>query len=415
MASWPDVFLSYKSEQSAWANRLQDDLQRYGFDVFVDHDTAGGLKAGQVWEDRLATKIQQTKHFLVLWSGLIGMGSYVMKEIDIRRKSGRPVTLLRLDESAIPPYLGQAEQEFRELIGLHNTKDDAGDVDFFEWNLTIRHLVEQLLTEGSARVVEIPVVVVAMTQSQAIEIANGAHVVNGVKNGAFVQLMALLKKTAPFEPQRYGARPEDWEPFEPALDPSDSLTVEQVIRDFDQERRLWYRAHVDDQDALTTRAVFLPYGQALRSQSTSKRARERLQEGPAVVIVDPLSLVHEEVYGEVIANGLHTLKRAFIIGLGPRISSSLKPVQSYFNVEAALFNDLLMNDPHDRSRSMFRPMLSTCVLNVTHGFELSRWVQVASESILTFDGRSRTRMQSAYQGKVVESQFQSLPSMFPSG
>ena len=41
MAHGTDIFLSYKSEQGTWAERLQDDLERYGYTVFVDHDTAG--------------------------------------------------------------------------------------------------------------------------------------------------------------------------------------------------------------------------------------------------------------------------------------------------------------------------------------------------------------------------------------
>ena len=57
-----------------------------------------------------------------------------------------------------------------------------------------------------------------------------------------------------------------------------------------------------------------------------------------------------------LSNGLHTLPRAFVIGLGPRISSGLQPVRTYYTgVEQALFEGLLMTDPHDRARALFRP------------------------------------------------------------
>src|SRR3954463_13061239 len=101
----PDIFISYKSEQHSWAARLAGDLQRYGYDVFLDHDTAAGLKAGDVWEQKLKSAVEGAKHFLLLWSGLITVGSYVHKEIDFRRQAHRDVTVVRLDDSPITPVL----------------------------------------------------------------------------------------------------------------------------------------------------------------------------------------------------------------------------------------------------------------------------------------------------------------------
>jgi hypothetical protein len=390
-----DIFISYKSEQHSWAARLAGDLERHGFTVFVDHDTAGGLLAGQGWKTQLANKIQLAERFFVLWSAQIGVGSYVLEEIDVRRQWGRPVTIVRLDDSAVPPFLDPSVHQFREFVDFYVA--DAADVMFFDWNRAVRHLVEQELlnAEGpDAAVLEIPVVVVAMTRDQANEIKAGARVVGSVKDDAFERLMDLLQETAPFDPERYGERPEDWRPFEP--EPANP-TVEEVIYNFDRAQRDWHRDHVDDFAGLVTPYVFVPYGDALRSASTRQRARESLQDGPALVVFDPISLVHEDVHGEVIVNGLHTLKKAFVIGLGPRISSALPPVRTYFSeVERALFNGLYMTDPHDRSRALFRPTLSTCVLNVAHGFELSRWLQVASESIMAWAGWSRTRMEPVY-------------------
>ncbi|HEY6686412.1 MAG TPA: TIR domain-containing protein [Propionibacteriaceae bacterium] len=399
MAHGLDIFLSYKNEQHSWVARLGDDLKRFGYEVYIDHDTAAGLRAGAGWELQLASKIRLADHFLVLWSELIDNRSYVLKEIDIRRQAGRAVTVVRLDDSPIPPYLDTAQHHFREFVDLYTATANAADSEFFKWNGAVRHLVEQVLTpDETTEIVEIPVVVVAMTHDQARDIKSGRRIVGTVKDDAFARLMTLLKETAPFDPQRYGARPEDWRPFEPQLDPTDS-TVEQVIYDFDRAQRGWHREHHDDTAEPYAPHVFVPYSEALRSASTRQKARERLQASPALVVFDPISLVHEAVHGEVVSNGLHTLSKAFVIGVGPRISSSLPPVRTYFSdVEGALFNGLYMTDPLDRSRSLFRPTLSTCVLNVAHGFELSRWLQVASESILSWVGRSRSRMQPGYAG-----------------
>ena len=392
----PDIFISYKSEQHSWAARLAGDLQRYGYDVFLDHDTAAGLKAGDVWEQRLKSAVEGAKHFLLLWSGLITVGSYVHKEIDFRRQAHGDVTVVRLDDSPITPVLDGSVQAFREIVRLY-TRPDAGDtVDFFEWNRAVRHLVEQALSDDERPVVEIPLVVVAMTRGQADELSAGNKIYGTVRQGAYPDLMALLQDTTPFDPQRYGERPELWRPFDPEPHGSDP-TVEQVIFDFDRARRDWYRDHQNGDLGPPPSYVFVPYAAALRDPATRRQARGHLQERPSLVVLDPLSLVHEDVLAEVLGNGLHTLPRAFVIGLGPRISSGLQPVRAYYaGVEQALFEGLLMTDPHDRARAPFRPTLSTCVLNVTHGYELSRWVQVASESILGYEERSRARKSPAF-------------------
>jgi hypothetical protein len=412
MVKGPDIFISYKSQQNSWAARLSEDLDRYGYTVFVDHDTAAGLKVGQAWEQQITHAIRHAEHFLVLWSDLITVGSYVLKEIDIRRQSGRPVVVVRLDDSEGMQILNTADHEFREFVDLHTAAEVAAEVGFFEWNRAVRHLVDQVLNarEGGGRIIEIPVVVIAMTRDQAREVATGKRIVHDVRDGAFARLMDLLRETVPFDSERYGDRPEAWHPFEPDLDVGDP-SVEEVIYEFDRAQRRWYREHAGDRSDPLVPHVFVNYGCALRNPRTRTRARDRVQDGPALVVFDPISLVHEAVHAEVISNGLHTLNQAFVIGLGPRISSALPPVRTYLtDLERALFDGLMMTDPHERARAPFRPTLSTCVLNVGRSFELSRWIQVASESILTRTGRARTRMAPAYEPYLRQGP-QRLPTM----
>jgi hypothetical protein len=391
----PEVFLSYKSEQHSWAARLATDLRRHGYRVFLDHDTQAGLVAGLAWEQQLANVIRRADHFLLLWSGLVTVGSYVLTEIDVRRQAQRDVTVVRLDDSPLLQSLDSATQGYRELVDLYTTPGGADAVGFFEWNRAVRHLVQQVLGDDERAVVEIPVVVVAMTRDQALDVAAGNRVFQNVRNNAYPQVMDLLAATAPFDPTRYGDRPEQWRPFEPNPVEGDP-TVEQVIDDFDRARRDWYLEHREADRPPPH--VFVPYSAALRDPATRQRAKQRLQERPSLVVIDPLSLVHEAVTSEVLANGLHTLPRAFVIGLGPRISSALQPVRRYYtDVERQLFDGVLMTDPHERARARFRPTLSSCVLNVSHGYELSRWVQVASETILGHEERARGRLAPAFE------------------
>ena len=83
----PRHFHQLQERAAQLAARLASDLQRYGYDVFLDHDTAAGLRARDPWEQTLKSAVEGAKHFLLLWSGLITVGSYVHKEIDIRRQA----------------------------------------------------------------------------------------------------------------------------------------------------------------------------------------------------------------------------------------------------------------------------------------------------------------------------------------
>jgi hypothetical protein len=119
--------------------------------------------------------------------------------------------------------------------------------------------------------------------------------VPGAQDSAFTEVMALLERTAPFDPERYGARPEAWRPFEPveATDP----TVEEVMFGFDDAKRSWHRDNPDD--GSPTRYAFVPYGEALRDPKTSVKARDRLKSRPSLIVFDPVSLMHKQVYKDV--------------------------------------------------------------------------------------------------------------------
>lgn len=397
-----DIFVSYKSEQLSWARRLALDLGRYGFTVFLDHDTAAGLQAGDAWEARLRQEILGAKHFLLLWSSKVVVNSYVLKELGIRLRANLPVTVVRLDDAPAHPDLDSSTQDFRDFVPLATgAPDDGADgVDFFEWHRAVRHLVEgKPLAEGaSSVVVPVPLVVVAMTRSQAYELKAGTKIVSAIQGRAFDAMMGLLEQTVPFDPLRYGDRPEDWRPFAEALDPTD-WTVEQVVAGLDDAKRTWQRDYGDG--SRTGRSALVPFGAALRDPNTVDNALRHLKARHSLIVFDPLSLMHHEVYRDVMNNGLHTLEKAFVIGLGPQLAASSPAMRDYFGtVERELFNDLMMRDPLGRSRLLFQPTLNTCVFNVCQRFELARWLNIASEEIVATTGQQRTRMRPEYNDLV---------------
>ena len=204
------------------------------------------------------------------------------------------MTVVRLDDSTLTAVLDGSVQTFREIVASTPNRDAGDTVGFFEWNRAVRHLVQQVLSDDERPVVEIPLVVVAMTRAQADELSAGNKIYGTVRQGAYPDLMALLQDTTPFDPQRYGERPELWRPFDPEPDDGDP-TVEQVIFEFDRARRDWYRDHQNGDLGPPPPYVFVPYAAALRDLATRQRARGHLQERPSLVVFDPLSLVHEDV------------------------------------------------------------------------------------------------------------------------
>ena len=392
-----DVFISYKSEQFSWARRLRDDLDRFGYSVFLDHDPARGLEVGEKWEKQLREEIRNAEAFLLLWSSRIPMASYVGKEIEIRNEAKRPITVVRLDDSALAATVDDETQAFREFIDLARGVDDADEVSFFAWNRAVVRLINSrpFTDRRSSAVVEIPLVVVAMTEGQAVELAEAKNVLPQLGPEKFQEVMNLLEQAVPFDPGRYGARPEEWKPFDAASDEAET-TVEQVVARFDQARRSWQQDYADDDPP--SGFAFVSYDDLLRNPATREQARRYLQAQPSVVVIDPVSLMHMQVHGDVMRNGLHTLQRAFVMGLGPQLTAATSPLQTYVRcVERELFEALQMDDPLGRSRSLFHPTPGTCVFNVCHNFEFTRWLHVASEHIAV---TGRSRMAPAYEDVV---------------
>ena len=74
-----DVFISYKSEDRPWADKLYSDLQSKGLVPFIDHKR---LEAGREWEPQLAVALGRSEHLVVLWSDEADRSSWVRKQTD---------------------------------------------------------------------------------------------------------------------------------------------------------------------------------------------------------------------------------------------------------------------------------------------------------------------------------------------
>jgi TIR domain len=61
-----DLFISYSSEDSAFSNRLADELHERGLQVWIDKDD---IKGGENWEQKIKEVIDKTNVCLVVLSG----------------------------------------------------------------------------------------------------------------------------------------------------------------------------------------------------------------------------------------------------------------------------------------------------------------------------------------------------------
>ena len=62
------VFISYKSEDESWAERIADTLESFGVNVWRDHAAENGIRVSYKWDDEIRAAIGDSTTMLVLWS-----------------------------------------------------------------------------------------------------------------------------------------------------------------------------------------------------------------------------------------------------------------------------------------------------------------------------------------------------------
>jgi hypothetical protein len=96
----PHVFISYKREDQAQAQRLALRLQQQGLKVWIDSDLPGG----EAWRDNIEQALQAAGCVVVLWSHTsVGpQGHFVKSEADRGLKRGVLVSVV-IDKGVMPP------------------------------------------------------------------------------------------------------------------------------------------------------------------------------------------------------------------------------------------------------------------------------------------------------------------------
>lgn len=105
-----DVFISYKKEDRAVAERVAHFLNEIGLSVFWDH----AIVAGEGWDDRIEQELDLSRSVIVLWTALSRESRWVRNEA--RRGLERQVLIPVLAEDVRLP-LEFADVQCENLIG----------------------------------------------------------------------------------------------------------------------------------------------------------------------------------------------------------------------------------------------------------------------------------------------------------
>jgi hypothetical protein len=381
-----DVFISYKSEEESWAKRIAESLRGFGLKVWRDHDAGDGIRVSEKWSNSIENGIRSSKMMIVLWSKLVHDNyatSVVQEEIEQMntlikndQTGQRKFITVLLDGTSVDnhPKLGsyQADVSFKDLYGQYGAKG-AAQISPIEWYGTIKNLIEAI---GIMDVVEIRFVVAAMNRTQAEELRDNPA--SCAKDLKMLNLMCemMQKTSSSFDVQRYGDSSDDWQPY-PQLA---NFSIKDIINLYDEQKR---------DDAISRKQyakwILVSYSDKLLSKVYADRseALTAIQKGPCLVIVDPLSLMHKEVFEYVITYAsLHNQQEAFFIGVSPFFARRHKELLAWADDLDNQFRNNLLGPIYDLFEKPFIRDERACVLSVEHEWQFFRWLQVAADRIV---------------------------------
>ena len=265
-----DIFISYKSEDRPWAERLYAELIGVGRSVFFDREN---LIAGPDWQPQLETQLQNSNALVVLWSSLAAKSGtwsdqerflFEQPEVKSSRQKKRPVIFVLLDDE--PAALG-AMQHVTDLKESRCYPGKLAEVPAVTWTRVRDKVVDGALTQTGVH--RVKVLVLACPQVNWSKEALG-----GSQWDKLNKMLATLHLEATFN-DRYGANSYDWRPY--GLD-----TVRKCLEDMsttlqaEENIRLRFDFLGDEFWADSTEAVNLKV--------------RALAQDVALIVVDPLSL-----------------------------------------------------------------------------------------------------------------------------
>ncbi|MBZ0283015.1 MAG: hypothetical protein K8L97_19920 [Anaerolineae bacterium] len=187
-----------------------------------------------------------------------------------------------------------------------------------------------------------------------------------------------MELTSGFDLDRYGESPDDWKPF---AEFEDIYSVLDILRSYDDGKKGWLREQGEDHGK--TKWLLVSNSEEILSDNMEQRqtAIDSMLQGPCLIIVDPVSLLHEKIFNRVIQSGLHAHKDSFIISVAPFMSHMHTELYTMVNSIEDILEDVL-EQAYIRSKKPFYPIKHACVMNIEHEYQFRRWLQVAADGIV---------------------------------
>jgi TIR domain-containing protein len=304
-----DLFVSYASEDEAWAAALHERLDELGINSFLDRTR---LSPGANWSKELLGALNRSRHLIVLWSEHARRSDWVNRELNRFEAAadpggeglppGRRLVFLELDTEHAAYGQLQAITDLRRS-GLYPDAGPQGAV----WDAMTRSLADTLRADQKS--LPIPLLLVTTTE-QGIDTIDVKE-----QRGQRPQFCNVLHDLSIGDMQtlrsRYGRNRCDWHPFGSDSDVHTILAnlsdeINQEIQEVSGGTAGRFHWDYVEEEFWTDNAV-------------ADRVARRLGRGPAVVVIDPLSFYDPEVFdryanhlSDVLANG-----DAFLLVLAP--------------------------------------------------------------------------------------------------
>jgi hypothetical protein len=195
-----DIFISYASEDAAWAARLEQDLKDAGRTVFRD---VTRLQVGRRFESQLTAALDQSQHFVVIWSSSANASNWVQREMGrfdnlAGETSRRRFICLNLEgrNEAYTPY---------QHIEVRSGPDIAA-LDVNEWRTALSAIRTAIDADDDVEPIE--TVVLAIRENEADPAQPG-----GFSPQNFADIEHDFGLTQAQVRERYQGTSLDWHPY----------------------------------------------------------------------------------------------------------------------------------------------------------------------------------------------------------
>jgi|GEM_PF-6262630 len=309
-----DVFISYKTEQRSWADRIFETLTARGLSVFVDHKeiknfTYGSEDERHQWDAQISHAIQAAKNYILLWSkeiterpaawreGVNVPSTYVrneIKEILELCGVGRPLILFNLDHSEMngenvsvmdgkKTVEGIKKAHAKILADIYEAAggaDEAKNVPLNKWfGEIINPIFKIIKPELVVKITPLSVLILAMTQTDAQNLKANPE---GLAEDQDLFKQFLNRGATTWSVDHYGATSFDWKPF-----PSDTnnQTILEIANEIEYTRQI---AKLERRKRNIEEFDYHDVNEILMNR-TRKLVRDQQN---CILIVDPVTLMH---------------------------------------------------------------------------------------------------------------------------